>query len=82
MGARYINNDGTPISKLAGVKKQYENINGVFKPVYYDGYVLYNSLTTDGTAYIDLGHKGYGNKHSYCRFYTNDTVGKRWSLRQ
>ena len=61
MGARYINNDGTPISKLAGVKKQYENINGVFKPVYYDGYVLYNSLTTDGTAYIDLGHKGYGN---------------------
>lgn len=61
MGARYINNDGTPISKLAGVKKQYENINGVFKPVYYDGYVLYNSLTTDGTAYIDLGHKGDGN---------------------
>ena len=61
MGARYINNDGTPISKLAGVKKQYENINGVFKPVYYDGYVLYNGLTTDGTAYIDLGHKGYGN---------------------
>ena len=61
MGARFINNDGTPISKLAGVKKQYENINGVFKPVYYDGYVLYNSLTTDGTAYIDLGHKGDGN---------------------
>ena len=61
MGARYINNDGTPISKLAGVKKQYEKINGVFKPVYYDGYVLYNGLTTDGTAYIDLGRKGYGN---------------------
>ena len=61
MGARFINNDGTPINKLAGVKKQYENINGVFKPVYYDGYVLYNGLTTDGTAYIDLGHKGYGN---------------------
>ena len=61
MGARYINNDGTPISKLVGAKKQYENINGVFKPVYYDGYVLYNGLTTDGTAYIDLGHKGYGN---------------------
>ena len=61
MGARYINNDGTPISKLAGVKKQYEKINGVFKPVYYDGYVLYNGLTTDGTAYIDLGRKGNGN---------------------
>ena len=61
MGARYINNDGTPIKKVVGVKKQYENINGVFKPVYYDGYVLYNGLTTDGTAYIDLGHKGYGN---------------------
>ena len=61
MGARYINNDGTPIKKVVGAKKQYENINGVFKPVYYDGYVLYNGLTTDGTAYIDLGHKGYGN---------------------
>ena len=61
MGARFINNDGTPIKKVVGAKKQYENINGVFKPVYYDGYVLYNSLTTDGTAYIDLGHKGYGN---------------------
>lgn len=61
MGARFINNDGTPIKKVVGVKKQYENINGVFKPVYYDGYVLYNGLTTDGTAYIDLGHKGYGN---------------------
>lgn len=61
MGARFINNDGTPIKKVVGAKKQYEKINGVFKPVYYDGYVLYNSLTTDGTAYIDLGHKGYGN---------------------
>ena len=61
MGARFINNDGTPIKKVVGAKKQYENINGVFKPVYYDGYVLYNGLTTDGTAYIDLGHKGYGN---------------------
>lgn len=61
MGARYINNDGTPIKKVVGAKKQYEKINGVFKPVYYDGYVLYNSLTTDGTAYIDLGHKGDGN---------------------
>ena len=61
MGARFINNDGTPIKKVVGAKKQYENINGVFKPVYYDGYVLYNGLTTDGTAYIDLGRKGYGN---------------------
>ena len=61
MGARFINNDGTPIKKVVGAKKQYENINGVFKPVYYDGYVLYNGLTTDGTAYIDLGHKGNGN---------------------
>ena len=61
MGARFINNDGTPIKKVVGAKKQYENINGVFVPVFYDGYILYNSLTTDGTAYIDLGHKGYGN---------------------
>ena len=61
MGARFINNDGTPIRKLVGVKKQYENINGVFEPVYYDGYILFNGLTTDGTAYIDLGRKGYGN---------------------
>ena len=61
MGARFINNDGTPIKKVVGAKKQYEKINGVFEPVYYDGYVLYNGLTTDGTAYIDLGHKGYGN---------------------
>ena len=61
MGARFINNDGTPIRKLVGVKKQYENINGVFEPVYYDGYVLFNGLTTDGIAYIDLGRKGYGN---------------------
>ena len=61
MGARFINNDGTPIKKVVGAKKQYENINGVFVPVFYDGYILYNSLTTDGTAYIDLGHKGDGN---------------------
>ena len=72
MGARFINNDGTPINKLAGVKKQYENINGVFKPVYYDGYVLYNGLTTDGTAYIDLGHKGYGNNTHIVDFTLTD----------
>ena len=73
MGARYINNDGTPIKKVVGVKKQYENINGVFKPVYYDGYVLYNGLTTDGTAYIDLGHKGYGN-NTYIIDFTLTTL--------
>ena len=72
MGARYINNDGTPIKKVVGVKKQYENINGVFKPVYYDGYVLYNGLTTDGTAYIDLGHKGDGNNTHIIDFTLTD----------
>ena len=64
MGARYINNDGTPIKKVVGAKKQYEKINGVFEPVFYDGYVLYNGLKSDGTAYIDLGHKG-DSTHRY-----------------
>ena len=75
MGARYINNDGTPIKKVVGAKKQYENINGVFKPVYYDGYVLYNGLTTDGTAYIDLGHKGDGN-NTHIIDFTLTTLSK------
>ena len=89
MGARFINNDGTPIKKVVGAKKQYENINGVFKPVYYDGYVLYNGLTTDGTAYIDLGHKGYGNNthiidftlttlSSHVGVYGNRIGGTNW----
>ena len=64
MGARYINNDGTPIKKVVGAKKQYENINGVFVPVFYDGYILYNSLTTDGSAWINLGHVG-DSTHRY-----------------
>ena len=64
MGARYINNDGTPVKKVVGAKKQYENINGVFEPVFYDGYILYNELTSDGNAYIDLGHKG-DSTHRY-----------------
>ena len=72
MGARYINNDGTPIKKVVGAKKQYENINGVFEPVFYDGYVLYNGLTTDGTAYIDLGRKGYGNNTHIIDFTLTD----------
>lgn len=72
MGARYINDDGTPIKKVVGAKKQYENINGVFKPVYYDGYVLYNGLTTDGTAYIDLGRKGNGNNTHIIDFTLTD----------
>ena len=72
MGARFINNDGTPIKKVVGAKKQYENINGVFKPVYYDGYVLYNGLTTDGTAYIDLGRKGDGNNTHIVDFTLTD----------
>ena len=89
MGARFIKNDGTPIKKVVGAKKQYENINGVFKPVYYDGYVLYNGLTTDGTAYIDLGRKGYGNNTHIIDFtlttlsnhvgvYGNRTEGGKW----
>ena len=69
MAARLINPDGSEVKnklcKISGtfqpVKKQYERVNGVFVPVYYDGYVLYNGLTTDGTAYIDLGNKGYGS---------------------
>ena len=64
MGARFINNDGTPIKKVVGAKKQYENINGVFVPVFYDGYILYNSLTTDGSSWIDLGHVG-DSTHRY-----------------
>ena len=64
MGARFINNDGTPIKKVVGAKKQYENINGVFEPIHYDGYVLYNELKSDGNAYIDLGHKG-DSTHKY-----------------
>ena len=66
MGARFINNDGTPISKLVGVKKQYENINGVFEPVYYDGYVLFNGLTAYSNAYIDLGHQGDSSNTFIC----------------
>lgn len=73
MGARFINNDGTPIKKVVGAKKQYEKINGVFKPVYYDGYVLYNGLTTDGTAYIDLGHVG-DSTHRYELDFSFDKI--------
>ena len=70
--ARLINPDGTEVKnklcKSAGtfipVKKQYEKVNGIFVPVYYDGYILYNSLTTDGSAWLDLGHVG-DSTHRY-----------------
>ena len=73
MGARFINNDGTPIKKVVGAKKQYENINGVFVPVFYDGYILYNSLTTDGSSWIDLGHVG-DSTHRYELDFSFDKI--------
>lgn len=72
MGARLIDKNNKVVKKVmvksAGVitacKKQYERVNGVLEPTYYDGYVLYNKLKGDGTAYINLGHKG-DSTHRY-----------------
>ena len=83
--ARLINPDGTEVKnklcKSAGtfipVKKQYEKVNGIFVPVYYDGYILYNSLTTDGSAWLDLGHVGDSTHRYELDFSTpaiNDTT--------
>ena len=80
MGARLIDKNNNVVKKVmvnsAGVitacKKQYERVNGALEPTYYDGYVLYNGLTTDGTAYIDLGRKGYGNNTHIIDFTLTD----------
>ena len=72
MAARLINPNGSEVKnklcKISGtfqpVKKQYERVNGIFVPVYYDGYILYNRLTTDGAAWVDLGHVG-DSTHRY-----------------
>ena len=72
MGARLIDKDSKVVKKVMAnssgaisvCKKQYERVNGVLEPTYYDGYVLYNELKSDGNAYIDLGHKG-DSTHKY-----------------
>ena len=72
MAARLINPNGSEVKnklcKISGtfqpVKKQYERVNGIFVPVYYDGYILYNRLTTDGAAWVNLGHVG-DSTHRY-----------------
>ena len=88
MAARLINPNGSEVKnklcKISGtfqpVKKQYERVNGIFVPVYYDGYVLYNELKSDGNAYIDLGHKGdsthrYELDFSFDKINSNDYYG-------
>ena len=85
MAARLINPNGSEVKnklcKISGtfqpVKKQYERVNGIFVPVYYDGYILYNRLTTDGAAWVDLGHVGdsthrYELDFSFDKFNGND----------
>ena len=81
MAARLINPDGTEVKnklcKISGtfqpVKKQYERVNGIFVPVYYDGYILYNRLTTDGSAWVDLGHVG-DSTHRYELDFSFDKI--------
>ena len=81
MAARLINPDGTEVKnklcKISGtfqpVKKQYERVNGIFVPVYYDGYIIYNRLTTDGSAWVDLGHVG-DSTHRYELDFSFDKI--------
>lgn len=81
MAARLINPDGSEVKnklcKVSGafqsVKKQYERVNGIFVPVYYDGYILYNSLTADGSAWVDLGHVG-DSTHRYVLDFSFDKI--------
>ena len=81
MAARLINPDGSEVKnklcKISGtfqsVKKQYERVNGIFVPVYYDGYILYNRLTTDGSAWVDLGHVG-DSTHRYELDFSFDKI--------
>ena len=81
MAARLINPNGSEVKnklcKISGtfqpVKKQYERVNGIFVPVYYDGYILYNSLTTDGAAWVDLGHVG-DSTHRYELDFSYDKI--------
>ena len=81
MAARLINTDGSEVKnklcKISGVfqpvKKQYERVNGIFVPVYYAGYILYNRLTTDGVAWVDLGHVG-DSTHRYELDFSFDKI--------
>ena len=81
MAARLINPDGSEVKnklcKISGtfqpVKKQYERVNGIFVPVYYGGYILYNRLTTDGSAWVDLGHVG-DSTHRYELDFSFDKI--------
>ena len=81
MAARLINPNGSEVKnklcKISGtfqpVKKQYERVNGIFVPVYYDGYILYNRLTTDGAAWVDLGHVG-DSTHRYELDFSFDEI--------
>ena len=81
MAARLINPNGSEVKnklcKISGtfqpVKKQYERVNGIFVPVYYDGYILYNRLTTDGAAWVDLGHVG-NSTHRYELDFSFDKI--------
>ena len=81
MAARLINPNGSEVKnklcKISGtfqpVKKQYERVNGIFVPVYYDGYILYNRLTTDGAAWVNLGHVG-DSTHRYELDFSFDKI--------
>ena len=81
MAERLINPNGSEVKnklcKISGtfqpVKKQYERVNGIFVPVYYDGYIIYNRLTTDGAAWVDLGHVG-DSTHRYELDFSFDKI--------
>ena len=81
MAERLINPNGSEVKnklcKISGtfqpVKKQYERVNGIFVPVYYDGYIIYNRLTTDGAAFVDLGHVG-DSTHRYELDFSFDKI--------
>ena len=81
MAERLINPNGSEVKnklcKISGtfqpVKKQYERVNGIFVPVYYDGYIIYNRLTTDGAAWVDLGHVG-NSTHRYELDFSFDKI--------
>ena len=81
MAERLINPNGSEVKnklcKISGtfqpVKKQYERVNGIFVPVYYDGYIIYNRLTTDGAAWVDLGHVG-DSTHRYELDFSYDKI--------
>ena len=81
MAERLINPNGSEVKnklcKTSGtfqpVKKQYERVNGIFVPVYYDGYIIYNRLTTDGAAWVDLGHVG-DSTHRYELDFSFDKI--------